>query len=183
MARIPAIFHALWRETEELALDVTADSAIATGIVSDQFKDAFNFASDVIARYPGAKITVAGHSIGGGLAQAVGATLGLETFAFNSSPVPDHFFDTYTITLPKEKIAELIHVIADIHDPIANADKSGNLYVDSHHVTPLMQFDFSTKEIVPAKSVKLKDLRFDRHGIVELYQNSSALINLYVSGW
>lgn len=171
------------RETEELALDVTADSAIAVGIVSDQFKDAFNFASDVIARYPGAKITVAGHSIGGGLAQAVGATLGLETFAFNSSPVPDHFFDTYTITLPKEKIAELIHVIADIHDPIANADKSGNLYVDSHHVTPLMQFDFSTKEIVPAKSVKLKDLRFDRHGIVELYQNSSALINLYVSGW
>lgn len=171
------------RETEELALDVAADTAIATGTVSDQFKDAFRFAQDVIARYPGAKITVAGHSIGGGLAQAVGATLGLETFAFNSSPVPDHFFDTYTITLPPEKIAELIHVIADTHDPISNADDTGNLYVNSHHVTPLKRFDFSTKEILPTKSAKLKDLRFDRHGIVELYENSSALMSIYASGW
>ena len=61
--------------------------------VGDQFKDAFNFAQSMIQN-PDAKITVAGHSLGGGLTQAVGATLGLETFALNSSPVPDHFFDT-----------------------------------------------------------------------------------------
>lgn len=163
--------------------DLIADAAIATGTVSDQFKHAFNFAQDVINRYPNTKIVVAGHSLGGGLAQAVGATLGLETFAFNSSPVPDDFFDTYTITLPAEKIATLIHVIADIHDPVSNADESGNLYINAHHVTPLIQFNFETKEVLPTKPVKLRKLRFDRHSITELYQNSSTVINLYVSGW
>ncbi|WP_244072036.1 lipase [Nitrosomonas sp. PY1] len=163
--------------------DITADAAIATGTVSDQFKDAFNFARDVINRYPGAKIIVAGHSLGGGLAQAVGATLGLETFAFNSSPVPDHFFDTYTITLPEEKIAELIHVIADIHDPVSNADESGDLYINAHHVTPLLQFNFETKEILPIEPVRLRKLRFDRHSITELYLHSSTLMNIYMAGW
>lgn len=176
-------FPCSFEETEDFLRDVTADSAIATGIVSDQFKHAFSFALDVINRYPGAKITVAGHSLGGGLAQAVGATLGLETFAFNSSPVPDHFFDTYTITLPPEEIAELIHVIADIHDPVSNADESGDLYVNAHHVTPLIQFNFETKEILPTKPVKLRSLRFDRHSITELYGSSSSLMNTYLAGW
>lgn len=171
------------KETENFLRDVTADSAIATGIVSDQFKHAFNFALDVITRYPGAKIIVAGHSLGGGLAQAVGATLGLEAFAFNSSPVPDDFFDTYTITLPAEKIAELIHVIADIHDPVSNADESGDLYINAHHVTPLIQFNFETKEILPTKPVKLRSLRFDRHSVTELYESSSSLMNTYLAGW
>lgn len=176
-------FPCSFKETEDVFRDVTADTAIATGIVSDQFKDAFNFALGVINRYSGAKIIVAGHSLGGGLAQAVGATLGLETFAFNSSPVPDHFFDTYTITLPTEKIAELIHVIADIHDPVSNADESGDLYVNAHHVTPLIQFNFETKEILPTKPVKLRSLRFDRHSIIELYESSSSLMNIYLAGW
>jgi len=162
--------------------DSIADAAIATGTVSDQFKHAFNFARYVIDQYPGAKIIVAGHSLGGGLAQAVGATLELETFAFNSSPVPDHFFDTYSI-IPPEKVRELIHVIADIHDPVSNADESGNLYINAHHVTPLIQFNFSTKEILPIKPLKLKDLQLDHHSITELYQNSSTLINLYLSRW
>lgn len=171
------------KETENFLRDVTADTAIATGTVSDQFKHAFNFALDVINRYPGTKIIVAGHSLGGGLAQAVGATLGLEAFAFNSSPVPDDFFDTYTITLPAEKIAELIHVIADIHDPVSNADESGDLYINAHHVTPLIQFNFETKEILPTNPVKLRKLRFDRHSIAELYGSSSSLMNTYLAGW
>ncbi|MEK7779184.1 MAG: lipase [Pseudomonadota bacterium] len=176
-------FPCSFEETEDFLRDITADTAIATGTVSDQFKHAFNFALDVINRYSGAKIIVAGHSLGGGLAQAVGATLGLEAFAFNSSPVPDDFFDTYTITLPAEKIAELIHVIADIHDPISNADESGDLYINAHHVTPLLQFNFETKEILPTKPVKLRNLRFDRHSITELYESSSSLMNTYLAGW
>lgn len=167
----------------DVARDILADTAIGIGTVSDQFKDAFNFARDIISRYPGSKITVAGHSLGGGLAQAVGATLGLETFAFNSSPVPDHFFDTYTITLPNEEIQELIHVIADIHDPVSNTDKTGKLYLDSHHVTPLIQFNFDLKEVMPIESVDLNDLRFDRHSITRFYNNALSLINLYQSGW
>lgn len=163
--------------------DVVADAAISIGTVSDQFKDAFRFAQDVISRYPGVKITVTGHSLGGGLAQAVGSTLGLETFAFNSSPVPDHFFDTYTITLPAEELEDLIFVIADVHDPVSNIGEAGDLYFGSHHVTPLIQFNFELKEMLSSRKVDLLDLRFDRHSITRLADNATALLTIYRNGW
>lgn len=171
------------KELEDTASDAIADAAIGTGIVSDQFKDAFRFAQSVISRYPGAKITVAGHSLGGGLAQAVGATLGLETFAFNSSPVPDHFFDTYRITLSAEELEDLIFVIADVHDPVSNTDKTGKIYLDSHHVTSLIQFNFDLKEMLSTRRVDLEDLRFDRHSISRLTNNAINLLNIYRDGW
>ena len=176
-------FPCSFKESEDFARDAIADAAIGTGTVSDQFKDAFRFAQDVVNRHPGIRITVAGHSLGGGLAQAVGATLGLETYAFNSSPVPDHFFDTYTITLTSEQLQELIYVIADVHDPVSNTDETGKFYLDSHHVTPLIQFNFGLKEITPSQSVELDNLRFNRHGITKLYDNAVNLINTYQAGW
>jgi hypothetical protein len=176
-------FPCSFKELEDTASDAIADAAIGTGIVSDQFKDAFRFAQGVISRYPGTKITVAGHSLGGGLAQAVGSTLGLETFAFNSSPVPDHFFDTYTITLPTEELDDLIFVIGDVHDPVSNTDKTGKIYLDSHHVTSPMQFNFELKEILPTRKVDLEDLRFDRHSITRLTNNAITLLNIYRDGW
>ena len=177
-------FPCSFKETEDVARDVLADTAIGIGVVSDQFKDAYRFAQDVVNRHPGIKITVAGHSLGGGLAQAVGASLKLETFAFNSSPVPEHFFDTYPITLIQEQLQELIYVIADVHDPVSNTDETGKFYLDSHHVTPLIQFNFDLKEIMPSQSVDLDDLRFDRHGITRLYDNAVNLINnTYQAGW
>ena len=172
------------KETEDFTRDAIADAAIGSGIVSDQFKDAFRFAKDVVNRHPGIKITVTGHSLGGGLAQAVGAVLGLETYALNPSPVPDHFFDTYTITLMPEQLQELIYVIADVHDPVSNiADESGEFYIDSHHVTSLIQFNFDLKEIMPAQSLDLEDLRFDRHSITRFSNNAVNLINTYQAGW
>ncbi len=176
-------FSCSLKEAQDSFRDVTADTAIGIGIVSDQFKHAFNFAQDIINRYPGSKIIVTGHSLGGGLAQAVGATLGLETYVFNSSPVPDHFFDTYQITLPNEQLQELIHVIADVHDPVSNTDETGEFYFDSHHVTPLVQFNFDLREIIPSQAVDLYDLRFDRHGITDFYNNGLSLINIYRAGW
>ncbi|MBY0482915.1 MAG: lipase [Nitrosomonas sp.] len=152
-------FPCSFKELEDTARDAIADVAIGIGTVSDQFKDAFRFAQDVVGRHPDVKITVTGHSLGGGLAQAIGAVLGLETFAFNSSPVPDHFFDTYSITLSNEEIQELIYVIADVHDPVSNTDNTGKFYLDSHHVTSLIQFNFNTKEILPEREVDLEDLR------------------------
>ncbi|MDE2389843.1 MAG: lipase [Betaproteobacteria bacterium] len=163
--------------------DVAADIAISIGIVSDQFKDAFRFAQNVISQHPGVKITVAGHSLGGGLAQAVGSTLRLETFAFNSSPVPDDFFDTYTITLPAEALDDLIFVIADVHDPVSNIGEAGDLYFGSHHVTPLIQFNFKLKEMLSSRKVDLLGLRFDRHSITELTNNAIALLTTYRDGW
>ena len=176
-------FPCSFKELEDTARDAIADAAIGVGTVSDQFKDAFRFAQGVVSRYPGIKITVTGHSLGGGLAQAIGAVLGLETFAFNSSPVPDHFFDTYSITLPNEEIQELIYVIADVHDPVSNTDNTGKFYFDSHHVTPLIQFNFSTKEISPEHTVDLEDLRIDRHSITRFTNNATNLLNTYRDGW
>lgn len=176
-------FPCSFKELEDTARDAIADAAIGTGTVSDQFKDAFRFAQDVVNRHPGAKITVAGHSLGGGLAQAIGAVMGLETFAFNSSPVPDHFFDTYTISLTKEKLQDLIYVIADIHDPFSNTDKTGKIYLNSHHVTPLIQFDFESREILPNRQVDLKDLRLGRHSIDQLAENATNLMTIYRDGW
>lgn len=171
------------KELNDLRLDVTADTAIGIGTVSDQFKDAFSFAQDIVNGNPGSKIIVTGHSLGGGLAQAVGATLGLETFAFNSSPVPNRFFDTYTITLPEEQLQDLIFVIADIHDPVSNTDETGQFYSDSQHVTGLIQFNFELREIIPSQPVDLNDLRFDRHSITKFSDNSVNLISLYQAGW
>lgn len=174
------------KQLNDLRLDVTADTAIGIGTVSDQFKDAFSFAQDIVNLNPGSKITVTGHSLGGGLAQAVGAVLGLETYAFNPSPVPDHFFDTYTITLTTEQLMDLIYVIADVHDPVSNYadEETGKFYSDSHHVTPLIQFNFDLKEIMPNQSVDLFDQRFDRHGITKLHDNAVGLIvNTYQAGW
>lgn len=176
-------FSCSFEEWQDSTRDMIADTAIGTGTVSDQFKHAFNFAQEMIKKYPASKITVTGHSLGGGLAQAVGAALGLETYAFNSSPVPDHFFDTYQITLTKERLAELIHVVADVHDPVSNTNETGDFYFDSHHVTPLIQLNFDLKEIIPIRKVNLDDLRFDRHGITRFYENAFALINIYQAGW
>ncbi|PSJ18128.1 lipase family protein [Nitrosomonas supralitoralis] len=176
-------FPCSFKELEDTARDAIADAAIGTGTVSDQFKDAFRFAQDVVNRHPGAKITVAGHSLGGGLAQAIGAVLGLETFAFNSSPVPDHFFDTYTISLTKEQLQDLIYVIVDIHDPFSNTDKTGKIYLNSHHVTPLIQFDFKSREILPNRQADLKDLRLGRHSIDQLAENAIKLMTIYRDGW
>ncbi len=180
-------FPCSFNELEDARRDLVADTAIGTGIVSDQFKDAFRFAQEVqeaVSRYPDInKITVTGHSLGGGLAQAIGAVFGWEAFAFNSSPVPDHFFDTYTITLPEEEIQKLIHVIADVHDPVSNTDNTGKFYFDSHHVTPLIQFNFRKKEISPEDKVDLDDLRFGRHSITRFTDNATELLNIYRDGW
>ena len=170
-------------ETKAYLLDVAADTALTLGFVNDQFKHAFNFAQDVVNRYPGRKITVTGHSLGGGLAQAVGAVLGLETFAFNSSPVPDDFFDSYPLSLTSEQLEEIIHVIADIHDPVSNTDETGKFYLNADHVTPLIQFNFDLKEISPDQSFGFDDLRFDRHSITKLFNNATSLISTFREGW
>lgn len=170
-------------ETKAYLLDVAADTALTLGFVNDQFKHAFNFAQDVVNRYPGRKITVTGHSLGGGLAQAVGAVLGLETFAFNSSPVPDDFFDSYPLSLTSEQLEEIIYVIADIHDPVSNTDETGKFYLNADHVTPLIQFNFDLKEIAPDQSFDFDDLRFDRHSITKLFNNATSLISTFREGW
>ncbi len=167
----------------ETLRDMAADVTLTLGLVPDQFKHAFNFAQDVTNRYSNHKITVAGHSLGGGLAQAIGSVFGLETYAFNSSPVPDDFFDQYPVTLPQEELDEIIFNIADIHDPVSNTDENGDFYLNARHITQLFQFNFDAMEVFPTQSFDFTDLRFDRHSITKLVGNAQRLIALYQSGW
>ena len=60
-------------ETGEFLLDTAADGLLTFGFVDTQFEDAVSYAEDVVFRAQGRKIIVTGHSLGGGLAQAVGS--------------------------------------------------------------------------------------------------------------
>ncbi len=121
------------------------------------------------------------------MAADVTLTLGLvpDQFkhAFNSSPVPDDFFDQYPVTLPQEELDEIIFNIADIHDPVSNTDENGDFYLNARHITQLFQFNFDAMEVFPTQSFDFTDLRFDRHSITKLIGNAQRLIALYQSGW
>ncbi len=171
------------KETKELALDVFADSLLTFGQDGSQFDDAMEYAEDVVNFFPDRKIYVTGHSLGGGLAQAIGAAFGLETFAFNSAPVPDDFMKSSRVQLSDEELQEIIHVIADIHDPVSNTDETGKFYQNADHLSSLIQFNFDLKEVVPGRLAKLDKLRSNRHSITTFVDNAALLLTTYEEGW
>jgi predicted esterase YcpF (UPF0227 family) len=168
---------------KEAFLDGSADALIAIGQADKQFKHAFNFSKEIVDRYQGRKITVTGHSLGGSLAQAIGASLSLAAYAFNSAPVPEEFFDDYPSQSTAEELYHSIFVLADIHDPVSNTIESGKAYLGSSHVTPLIQFDFNEMEIMPDRLADLDALRFNKHGMSVFIDHASALLTLYKGGW
>ncbi|BCG64299.1 MAG: hypothetical protein methR_P2072 [Methyloprofundus sp.] len=179
-------FPCSFAETKESVLDLAADALLSFGESGPQFRHAFNFAQQVLDNYPEYKITVTGHSLGGGLAQAVGAVFQLKTFAFNSAPVPADFFVEHPTSLTADELNNIIHVISDIRDPVSHADDSGQTYLNANHAAPLIHFDFDAKEVQPETVNRLADLyalRFKKHGMTELFDNASALIMLYQQGW
>jgi hypothetical protein len=170
-------------ETKESFLDLAADALLAVGEVDKQFDDAYNYAENVLNRSEGRKIIVTGHSLGGALAQAIGSSLGLKTFAFNSAATPENFFDTYPSHLTSEELYNSIFVLADIHDPVSNVAESGKAYEGSSHVTPLITFDFKELEINLGTSAELDGIRFDKHSMELLIDNSMTLLTIYSEGW
>ncbi len=170
-------------ETKEYLLDVAADSLLTFGQSGPQFDDAVEFAQDIVDRYQGQTIYVTGHSLGGSLAQGVGAKFTLETFAFNSAPVPKDFIKDQDISLDDETLQQIIHVISDIHDPVSNTDETGDFYINANHISPLIQFDFDLKEILPLRLAKLDELRFNRHSITTFVDNATSLLTIYQEGW
>lgn len=176
-------FPCSFSETKELVLDVAADSLLTFGQDGPQFDHAVAFAQDVVNRHQGRKIVVTGHSLGGGLAQAVGATFGLETFAFNSAPVPEDFIKNNQIQLGEEALREIIYVISDIRDPVSNTDETGKFYLNAEHITPLIQFDFKFREVLPTRLSELDALRLNRHSITTFVDNAESLLTIYRDGW
>lgn len=163
--------------------DVYTDTILTQGHDSGQFDDAYKYTQKIINTYPGRNITVTGHSLGGGLAQAAGASFQLKTYAFNSSPVPNNFFNDHGVKQFNSAFANIIHVISDIHDPVSNTDYSGKLYADASHVTPALFFDFDKKEIIPTYKATLDSVRFNKHVMDTLRDNISAAMLIYKAGW
>lgn len=175
-------FNCLLDDISAPFLDLISDISLVFGHDNAQFRHAFDYAQEVVDRYPSADIVVTGHSLGGGLAQATGAVFGLKTFAFNSAPVPDRFFDDHPLTLTTDQ-RNNIHVIADIHDPVSNEEKSVNLYLNADHVTRPVVLNFDTRELLPTELDSVDDLRVNKHGIGTLIANVSTLLSIYKEGW
>ena len=180
-------FPCSFKKIKESILDLAADTLLSLGKNGPQFRHAFNFAQEIINNYPDDKITVTGHSFGGGLAQAIGTTFGLETFAFNSAPVPSDYFEEHPTDLTDEELKDTIHVIADIYDSVSHFDDSGETYLNAAHVSPLIQLAFDEKEILPGFNldhlVKPYTPRFDKNNMPELMDGTLKLLEIYKQGW
>lgn len=170
-------------EIKESGLDVFADAQLTLGFNAKQFRHAYEFAQDVANRHQGQTITVTGHSLGGGLAQAIGSAFGVKTFAFNSAPVPEDFIDEHPSPFSLDELNNIIHVIGDIHDPVSNTDESGSFYLHAAHISSLIQFDFSERETLPDPLAALDSLRFNKHGMIPLIDNATELLAIYRDGW
>ena len=102
---------------------------------------------------------------------------------FNSAPVPDDFFKKYPPALPMEILNEMMHVIADIHDPVST-DETGKLYASMPIMRPhCCNLISILKEVLPDELRKLNDLRFDRHSTTRLFENAVSLMPIYQEGW
>lgn len=180
-------FSCSFKELKESVLDLAADTLLSFGESGPQFRHAFNFAEDVIQRYPDYDIKVTGHSLGGGLAQAIGSTFDLETFAFNSAPVPKDYFTEHPTDLTEDELIEKIHVISDLFDPVSHADESGDSYLNAAHVASLIQFNFEEKEVLPISDLdsleQLYTLRFDSHSMTNFITSTTDLLHIYANGW
>jgi Ca2+-binding RTX toxin-like protein len=71
---------------KDITGDIAADIALATGVVSDQLKQAAEYYLQVRAANPGATITLTGHSLGGGLASLMGVFFGEQAVTFDQAP-------------------------------------------------------------------------------------------------
>lgn len=159
------------------------------GVNTPQFKIAYKKVADLISSGELRDINnikLVGHSLGGGLAQAVGATFGLETYAFNSAKVPAGFFNKYPIKLSNDYLQKKIHVISDIKDFVSNGNlsTSTNYAINgstSSHVTTNIRFDFDEKNVSPIFGEESQPISFKYHGIDRLINNLSDIQDKYSS--
>jgi len=66
--------------------DMAANIGLATGVGSDQLRQAAEYYLQIQAANPGATITFTGHSLGGGLAALMGVFFGTQAVTFDQAP-------------------------------------------------------------------------------------------------
>lgn len=70
--------------TKDVAADVSFGGSVASPFLISEVTDAATFTSEVRHEFPGAVITLTGHSLGGALAQLIGKASGLPAYGFNA---------------------------------------------------------------------------------------------------
>ena len=74
--------------------------AQGVGMGSKQYKNAIKLSEKVKSKVGKKKLTITGHSLGGGLATASGAATGCETYAFNPAGVHPNTYKMYGVKNP-----------------------------------------------------------------------------------
>ena len=74
--------------------------AQGVGMGSEQYKDAIDLSRNVKNKVGKDRLTITGHSLGGGLATAGGAATGCETYAFNPAGVHPNTYKMYGVKNP-----------------------------------------------------------------------------------
>ncbi|MCI6694746.1 MAG: hypothetical protein MR469_03800, partial [Campylobacter sp.] len=111
---------------------LAANTGLLGDVTNKQFSQAFDFTNKqiakILAKDPNAKISLTGHSLGGSLAQAVGAKSKLQTTTFNAYGIKGYAKNILSedeINSAKDNVTN----IYDSRDPISNGDLFGGEHV------------------------------------------------------
>jgi filamentous hemagglutinin family protein len=141
-------------------------------ILPQQFVDAMQFISGQLVALkvgsPGgvslSNITVTGHSLGGGIAQAIAGTTGIHAYAFNSAPVPTSL-NPYLF--PQQALDKLIVSISNSRDQVSGL------------ISTAGKATFSTRQLV--EPIQLNEYfpfwTSDRHSMVNLRSTMANAVN------
>ncbi len=103
-----------------LAVDLVADVALATGNICDQLRQAADYYLEIKASAPaGTKITLTGHSLGGGLASLIAVMFGETAITFDQAP----FLSSALTVVTRDRVGNVIeeHSVAqDLRNYLAS---------------------------------------------------------------
>ena len=120
--------------------DIWTDIIQGVGILPRQYKDAIDVTNHYIEKAkinPDLSISVAGHSLGGSIAQFVGYTLGIMAYVFNSAPLVAHYCEIKK----EENLFKTVNVYnkADVFHSLPGA-QLGKMYPLDHSPETIDKF-------------------------------------------
>jgi uncharacterized Zn-binding protein involved in type VI secretion/pimeloyl-ACP methyl ester carboxylesterase len=147
------VFRGSERKEWKDAQDWINNAEQATGHESKQYEEAVKLAQQFAAAYGTENTSIAGHSLGGGLASAASLETGIPATTFNASGLSDHTMNEYG--LDPSKANELINVYQTDGEVLTwlqeNSPVAGRApdAVGTKHSLPAYDYDEATKTLTP----------------------------------
>lgn len=167
----------VWDYLDDVSMSLT-NTGLLGGLNSEQFNQAFAFASkqiaEILAKDPDAKISFTGHSLGGALAAAVGAKLNMEAMTFNAYPIKK-YIENILSKEEQEVAQDKVLNFYDTRDPISNGtyggehfgksvalDTGGSLILDFFSKSgPLRELSYIYKHLIDNLTKAIQSGNFD----------------------